>query len=182
MPAAERPSRANRMLKLRLTDGQQWVSAIEHRRVPNLADAPEAGAKLLVGCVAVRWNIETSEGVLVDLFKAKKGQRIGCDLSSADNPRVKWGALMLRVVDDVATLLRCEHVFLADESSVRLDVWDPRTRQRASRQVMLKYLKPLLDGVGYYEQFGYYTLPKALYYGFNRRPTVPDNDRTSHQP
>ena len=52
--AGPRPSRANRMLKLRLTDGQQWVSAIEYRRVPNLADEPIRGTKLLVSNIVVR--------------------------------------------------------------------------------------------------------------------------------
>ena len=37
------------------------------------------------GCVAVRWDLRTGEGVLLDLFKAKAGERIGCDISSADD-------------------------------------------------------------------------------------------------
>ena len=120
-----------------------------------------------LGCVAVRWNLLTREGVLIDLFKAKKGERVGCDLSSADSREVKWGELMLRVVDDVASLLGCRHVYLADESSVRIDTWDAHSRVARSQQVMLKYLKPLIDGIGYYERFGYFTIERSLYYGFN---------------
>ena len=120
-----------------------------------------------LGCVAVRWNLNTREGVLVDLFKAQKGQRVGCDLSSADDRDVKWGELILRVVDDVASLLGCRHVYLADESSVRIDTWDPRIQGAQSQQVMLKYIRPLTDRVGYYEPRGYYTVDRALYYGFN---------------
>ena len=53
-PLAQRASKSNRMLKLHLTDGRQSVSAIEYRRVPNLADEPARGTKLLVSNVAVR--------------------------------------------------------------------------------------------------------------------------------
>ena len=120
-----------------------------------------------LGCVAVRWNLNTREGVLMSLFKAQKGQRVGCDLSSADDRDVKWGELILRVVDDVASLLGCRHVYLADESSVRIDTWDPRIQGAQSQQVMLKYIRPLTDRVGYYEPRGYYTVDRALYYGFN---------------
>ena len=44
--------------------------------------------------------------MLLDLFKAKAGVRLGCDLSSADDAGVRWGHLMLRVVDDVAATLQ----------------------------------------------------------------------------
>ena len=125
-----------------------------------------------VGCIAVRWNLRTSEGVLIDLFKATKGKRSGCDISSADDPSVKWGRLMLRVVDDIASMLRCRHVYLADESSVSIRMIDLRTRRPHSRAVMLKYLKPLLDGVAYYEPHGYYSVSKRLYYGFNKGEKV----------
>ena len=91
-----------------------------------------------VGCVAVRWNLNTRQGVLVDLFKAKRGDRSNCDLSSADDPKAKWGSLMLRVVDDVAALTRTRHVYLADESSTRLEVWNERTRGAEAVQTMLR--------------------------------------------
>ena len=39
-----------------------------------------------VGCVAVRWDLRAREAVLLDLFKATSGARLGCDLSSADDP------------------------------------------------------------------------------------------------
>ena len=65
---------------------------------------------------------------------------------------------MLRVVDDVAALLGARHVFLADESSVRLGVWDARRGMPATTQIMLKYLFPLSRGFGYYEPSGYYTV------------------------
>ena len=130
-----------------------------------------------VGCVAVRWNFLTREGVLVDLFKASKGLRTYCDLSSADNPRVKWGQLMLRVVDDIAAMLGMRHVYLADESSTRLTVWDARTSGAQTVQVMQKYLLPLLYGVSYYDRFGYYTIPAAEYYnGPNSSLSRPDED------
>jgi hypothetical protein len=57
------------------------------------------------GCVAVRWDLRTGEGVLLDLFKAKAGERLGCDISSADDGGVRWGRLMMRVVDDVAAVV-----------------------------------------------------------------------------
>lgn len=121
------------------------------------AENPEACRDL--GCVAVRWNLRTREGVVVDLFKAKKGQRVNCDISSADNPSVKWGQLMLRVVDDMAAMLDIRHVYLADESSVQMAVWNERTKDAQSVQVMLKYIRPLLDGFAYYERSGYYDVP-----------------------
>ena len=140
---------------------------VRQTRVTDECELDDPAGCVDVGCVAVRWNLRTREGVLVDLFKAKKGDRIGCDLSSADNPRVKWGQLMLRVVDDVAALLHCRHVFLADESSMRLDTWHERSSDGQTVQVMLKYIRALQHGVPYYERFGYYGVPRELYYGFN---------------
>jgi hypothetical protein len=49
------------------------------------------------GCVAVRWDLHAHEAVLLDLFKAKGGERLGCDLSSADDSSVRWGELMMCV-------------------------------------------------------------------------------------
>ena len=50
----ERPGRGSRMLKLRLTDGQQHVHAFEYRYIAGLADDTPAGTKLLVHTVTVR--------------------------------------------------------------------------------------------------------------------------------
>lgn len=118
----------------------------------------------VVGCVAVQWNTEMRTGVVLDLFKAKSGARAGCDISSADNRSIRWGALMLRVVDDIACLLNVRHVYLADESSIQVMVWDERTSGPAPQRIMLRYLRPLLHGVAYYEGFGYYTIPEQQWY------------------
>lgn len=118
-----------------------------------------------VGCVAVRWNLNSRKGIVVDLFQATRGERIGCDLSSADNPKVKWGRLMLRVVDDVASALDIRHMYLADESQVTMRVWDARTNAPLAVPVKLQYLHQLLHGMGYYERSGYYTVEKDEYYG-----------------
>jgi hypothetical protein len=118
-----------------------------------------------VGCVAVRWNLSTSEAVLIDLFKGTKGERVGCDISSADNREVKWGRLMLGIVDDLAALLHVRHVYLGDEASTKLVVWSSKKGHAESVQVMLKYLHPLVRGVGYYEPHGYYNVKEAQYYG-----------------
>ena len=75
------------------------------------------------GCVAVRWDLRSDEGVLLDLFKAKAGARLGCDLSSADDTGVRWGRLMMRVVDDVAGIVGARAVSVADESSQTLQAW-----------------------------------------------------------
>ena len=117
------------------------------------------------GCLTVRWNVAKSEGVLIDLFKAKKGERVGCDISSADNKDIKWGALLLRVVDDIAAALRVKHMYLADESSVNVRVWNARKQSPESATVLLKLLHPLLHGEGYYEHHGYYSVPKDEFYG-----------------
>ena len=121
-----------------------------------------------VGCVAVRWNLATRQGILIDLFKNTKGERIGCDLSSADDPNVPWGQLMLRVVDDIACLLQMQHVFLADEATVPLRVWDAHADSSGGLRaapMKLQYLHPLVHGIGYYEQHGYYRVPRGEYYG-----------------
>ena len=166
-----RDDKAGETCTMRVRQTYDECSRDDECQVDLTADSSSSSMSVCrdIGCVAVRWNLRTSEGVLVDLFKAQKGNRIGCDLSSADDPSVKWGELMLRVVDDVASLLRCRHVYLADESSVPLVTWDARAQRPQTQPVMLKYLKPLLDGVGYYEPRGYYTVPRRLYYGFNQQ-------------
>ena len=140
-----------------------------------------------VGCVAVRWDLQQREGVLLDLFKATKGNRIMCDLSSADNPNVPWGRLLMRVVDDVAALLRVRHVYVADEASTQLGSWNFRDDRPEDVQVMLKYLRPLLHGVGYYEKSGFFDIPQAEYYGHHAphdsppdAPHEPPRDAASH--
>ena len=95
------------------------------------------------GCVAVRWDLRNNEGVLLDLFKAKAGARLGCDLSSADDGGVKWGRLMMRVVDDVAALVGVHAVYVADESSQTLQVWDDKTEEGKPVQVLLQPLQPI---------------------------------------
>ena len=133
-------------------------------RVPNTecdVDAP------CPSCVAVRWNLSSGEGVVLDLFKAQKGVRAGCNLSSVFQPSVRWGQLMLRIVDDVAIALGIRHVYLADEASVLLSTWPS-----GGARVMLRYLLPLLRGVGYYEPFGYFTVTPAEYYGGDGVPHV----------
>ena len=40
---------------------------------------------------------------------------------------------MLRVVDDLAAMLRCRDVYLAAESSVSADSWDSRTQEHPGR-------------------------------------------------
>ena len=124
-----------------------------------------------LGCVAVRWDLRSREGVLLDLFKAKAGERNGCDLSSADDTGVRWGRLMLRVVDDVAHLLGIAHVLVADEAAVRLRVWG----EAEPALVPLRYLRPLLRGVGYYEQSGYYAVPAAQWYFDERHGAETDH-------
>ena len=138
---------------------------VRQTRVTEECELDDPSMCVDVGCVAVRWNLQTREGILIDLFKAKHGERLGCDLSSADNPKVKWGQLVLRVVDDVAAALRIRHVYLADESMITLDVWDERKSAAQSVPIKLQYLHPLLHGVGYYEQAGFYSVDKSEYYG-----------------
>jgi len=41
---------------------------------------------------------------------------------------------------------------------VPLDVWDSNSGCRKRTPVMLKYLRPMLDGMSYYDRFGYYTI------------------------
>ena len=94
------------------------------------------------GCVAVRWDLRNNEGVLLDLFKAKAGARLGCDISSADDGGVKWGRLMMRVVDDVAALVGVRAVYVADESSQTLQVWDDESEEGKPVQVRLQPLQP----------------------------------------
>ena len=94
------------------------------------------------GCVAVRWDLRNNEGVLLDLFKAKAGARLGCDISSADDGGVKWGRLMMRVVDDVAALVGVRAVYVADESSQTLRVWDDESEEGKPVQVRLQPLQP----------------------------------------
>ena len=127
---------------------------VRQSRVTDECNLEDLSSCIDVGCIAVRWNLRTREGVLVDLFKAKKGDRVGCDISSADDQDVRWGPIILRVVDDLVALLGMKHVYLADESSVRLNVWNGRKEQAESVQVMLRYLRPLLRGLGYYEEYG----------------------------
>jgi hypothetical protein len=50
-------------------------------------------------------------------------------------------------VDDIAQLLGVHHVFLADESSVKVQVWNEAKGRPESVSAMLKYLRPLLSGV-----------------------------------
>ena len=53
-PPDQRAVHTNRMLKLRMTDGQQAVSGIEYRRLNNLSDATPPGTHVLVHNVVVR--------------------------------------------------------------------------------------------------------------------------------
>ena len=130
-------------------------SRLEDQCSPTFPEACRAEA-----CVAVRWNLRHRRGMLLDLFKARKGCRTNCDLSNTQDRSVRWGELLLRVTDDIAALLGCRHVFLADEASVQLNVWDPKKGAPSSHQVMLKYLRPLVEGVAYYDRFGYYTIDR----------------------
>lgn len=139
--------------------------SVKQTRVMEECELDTPGACHDAGCVAVRWNVDSREGCLVDLFKAKKGERAGCDISSAKDPNVRWGKIMMQVIDDIALLLDMRHVYLADESSVRLSVWNDARQAPEPTQVMLKYLRPLVRGVGYYEPSGYYTIDKTCYYG-----------------
>ena len=107
------------------------------------------------GCVAVRWDLAKREAVLMDLFKATNGIRVGCDLSSADDSNVRWGELMLRIVDDIAVLLGIHHVFVADEACVETDIPGGH-----NARVPLCYLQSMVHGMGYYERFGFYPIPQ----------------------
>jgi hypothetical protein len=52
-------------------------------------------------------------------------------------------------------------VYLADMSSVTVRTWHERTGSVIEQPVSLKYIKPLVDGIGYYEKFGYYNVDKV---------------------
>ena len=48
-----------------------------------------------VGCCAIRWDLTTREGAIVDLFKSVGRERAGCDLSI---DRASGGAMMVWLV------------------------------------------------------------------------------------
>ena len=116
------------------------------------------------GCVAIQWNLSNREGILLDLFKAKGGDRHGCDLSSATDAGVQWGRLMMRVVDDVAFLVRADSVHVKDEASVTMQVWDEEAQGPVVVPVSLHCIRPLLKGIGYYEAAGFYPIPRGQFY------------------
>ena len=91
------------------TVGRTCTMRVRQSRVLDECSLEEPGGCRDVGCVAVRWNVQTHEAVLVDLFKATKGERLGCDLSSADNRSVKWGQLMVCVLSRTP-LLTPKHI------------------------------------------------------------------------
>lgn len=155
-----------------LSEQQHCVlMSVQQTRLTDACDLDDDSCRAsCVGCVAVRWDLRSHEGVLLDLFKAKAGERTGCDLSSADDEGVQWGRLMLRVVDDLAQLLGIRHMLVADEAAVRLRVWG----EAEPAHVPLRYLRPLLRGVGYYESSGFYAIPEAQWYWDERHSAEAD--------
>ena len=154
---------------------------VVHKGVGNLGIALRREAKAFGVRYVVRHIDPSSQvaGLLRpgDEMAEVNGKKVVDSRQAAKWIRQTDGALMLRVIDDVAALLQMRHVFLADESSVWLSVWDARSRGAKSAQVMLKYLHPLVHGTGYYEPHGYYTIDAGEYYGSGFRGSVDKSRR-----